>query len=119
MFDTVQSKVMLALAVPVIILSQREQFSMTKLFTHIFVYLSLAYNADCLVVGNCKLWAWGSLLFPLIQTIGYMFYTTELDVQPPVRFPTLRVTREAAEAAEATEAQQPVATETVEAYRSL
>jgi hypothetical protein len=90
MFESVQSKVLLALAFPVIFLSQKEQFSMTTLLTQLIIYISLAYNADCLVTGRCKLWAWGSILFPLIQTIGYLFFNNNLDLNTPVRLPIPR-----------------------------
>lgn len=90
MFESPQSKVVLALALPVIILSQREKFSMVKLLTQLILYVSLAYNADCLVNGRCSLWAWGSILFPLIQTIGYLFFNNKLDIQTPVRLPVPR-----------------------------
>lgn len=90
MFEAPQSKVVLALALPVIILSQREKFSMVKLLTQLILYVSLAYNADCLVNGRCKMWAWGSILFPLIQTIGYLFFNNRLDLHTPVRLPMPR-----------------------------
>jgi hypothetical protein len=90
MFESPQSKVVLALALPVIILSQRAKFSMVTLLTQMILYLSLAYNADCLVTGRCNLWAWGSILFPLIQTIGFLFFNNKLDLQTPVRLPLPR-----------------------------
>ena len=90
MFESSQSKVVLALAIPVILLSQREKFSMVALLTQLILYVSLAYNADCLVSGRCKMWAWGAVLFPLIQTIGYLFFNHKLDLRTPVRLPVPR-----------------------------
>ena len=90
MFESAQSKLVLALAVPVILLSQREKFSMVNLLTQLILYVSLAYNADCLVTGRCKMWAWGSILFPLIQTVGFLFFNNKLNLNTPVRLPMPR-----------------------------
>jgi len=90
MFESPQAKVVLALALPVIILSQREKFSIVTLLTQLILYVSLAYNAECLVTGRCGLWAWGSILFPLIQTIGFLFFNSKLNLQTPVRLPIPR-----------------------------
>lgn len=90
LFESTQSRLLLALALPVIILSQRMKFSMTTLFTQIILYLALAYNADCLVSGQCKTWAWLVILFPLINTLGYLFFVDKLKLNAPVEFPVPR-----------------------------
>lgn len=91
LFESTQSRVLLALAIPVIILSQRMKFSMTTLFTQIILYLALAYNADCLVSGQCKTWAWLVLLLPLINTLGYLFFVDQLQLNAPIQLPVPRV----------------------------
>lgn len=94
MFESLQSKVILGLAVPVVILTQRQSFDMVKMLTQILLYLALAYNAECLVTGRCKIWAWLSILFPLIQTIGFLFFTNTLELDAPIRLPIPRINRQ-------------------------
>jgi hypothetical protein len=91
LFESTQSRVLLALAIPVIILSQRVKFSMVTLFTQIILYLALAYNADCLVTGQCRTWAWLVILLPLINTLGYLFFVDKLKLDAPVQLPVPRV----------------------------
>lgn len=91
LFESTQSRVLLAFAIPVIILSQRVKFSMVTLFTQIILYLALAYNADCLVTGQCKTWAWLVILLPLINTLGYLFFVDKLKLDAPVQLPVPRV----------------------------
>jgi hypothetical protein len=91
LFESTQSRVLLALAIPVIILSQRVKFSMVTLFTQIILYLALAYNADCLVSGQCKTWAWLVILLPLINTLGYLFFVDQLQLNAPIQLPVPRV----------------------------
>lgn len=81
---------LLLLAIPVVLLTQKQQYDITKLMTQLVLYLALAYNADCLVSGRCKLWAWLMVLLPLIQTIGYLFFVPKLDLQAPIRLPPFR-----------------------------
>jgi hypothetical protein len=90
LFESPQSRILVALAIPVIILSQRIKFSMVTLIGHILLYLALAYNADCLVSGQCRLWAWIAVLVPLINTIGYLFFIDQLNLRPPVQLPVPR-----------------------------
>lgn len=90
LFESTQSRVLLALAIPVIILSQRVKFSMVTLFTQIILYLALAYNADCLVTGQCRTWAWLVILLPLINTLGYLFFVDKLKLDAPVQLPVPR-----------------------------
>lgn len=85
-----QSKLLLLMALPVIVLTQRSQYSMTKLMTQLILYLALAYNADCLVTGRCKLWAWIMVLLPVVQTIGYLFFVPRLGLRSPVQVPAFR-----------------------------
>jgi uncharacterized membrane protein len=87
LFESVQSKAMLFMALPVIVLTQMKKFDITQLFTHLILFLALAYNTDCLVEGRCRIWAWVSLIFPLIMVIGYLFFSRPLEVPPPVRIP--------------------------------
>ena len=90
LFASRQSRVILLLALGVIILSQREQFNMLKLFTQILLYLALAYNAECLVNGKCNVWAWLSVIFPLVSAIGYLFFVNYIDIRSPLRIPVPR-----------------------------
>ncbi len=90
LFESPQSRILLALALPVIILSQRVKFSMVTLLTQIMLYIALAYNADCLVSGQCRTWAWLVILFPIINTIGYLFFVDKLELNTPIEFPTPR-----------------------------
>jgi hypothetical protein len=90
LFESPQSRVLLAVALPVIILTQREGFNMVTLIAQMLLYLSLAYNADCLVSGECRLWAWAALIFPLINTIGFLFFTDKLNLPAPVSVPIPR-----------------------------
>jgi|JI10StandDraft_1071094.scaffolds.fasta_scaffold19629_3 hypothetical protein len=91
LFESTQARVLIALAIPVIILSQRLKFSMVTLFTQIILYLALAYNADCLVTGQCKTWAWLVILLPLINTMGYLFFVDKLKLDAPIQLPVPRV----------------------------
>ena len=90
LFESPQSRVLLALALPVVILTQRQRFSLVTLIAQVLLYLSLAYNADCLVSGECRLWAWAALIFPIINTIGFLFFTDKLNLNPPVLVPIPR-----------------------------
>ena len=97
LFESLQSKVMLGLGVPVILITQIRSFDMTQLLTQLILFLALAYNTDCLVVGRCHAWAWLTLLFPLIMVIGFVFFSAKLNLQPPFRIPTTTVTHDAQE----------------------
>lgn len=90
LFESSQSRLLLALALPVIVLTQRTRFNMVTMIAQVLLYLSLAYNADCLVSGDCRLWAWAALLFPVINTIGFLFFTDKLNLNPPVLVPIPR-----------------------------
>lgn len=87
LFESTQSKVLVALAAIVIVVTQKRAFDMTKLLTQIILFFALAYNTDCLVSGRCRTWAWMSLLFPIIMIIGYLFFNRELNIPPPIRIP--------------------------------
>ena len=88
LFNSTQSKVLLFFAVPVVILTQMQHYDIVKLFTQLLLFAALIYNTDCLVVGNCNIWAWLSLVFPVIVIIGYLFYRQPLTLLPPIHFPT-------------------------------
>lgn len=94
MFDAIQSKIIVGIGVLAIILSQRERYNFSALITQVLLYFAVAYNADCLVSGRCEWWAWGSVLLPLIQTIGFLFFAKELDIRPPVAIPRPRVMKD-------------------------
>ena len=87
LFESLQSKVVLFLAIPVVFFGQRSGFDMAKLFSQILLFFALAYNTDCLVNGRCKTWAWLTILFPIIMVIGYLFFGNDLNIPPPVRIP--------------------------------
>jgi hypothetical protein len=87
LFDSTQSKVMLFLGVPVILLTQMKAFDIMKLLTQLILFVALAYNTDCLVEGRCRTWAWLTILFPLIMVIGYLFFSRPLGIPPPIRIP--------------------------------
>jgi hypothetical protein len=89
LFQSVQSKVMVLLAIVVIVVTQYRGFDMTKLLTQMLVFLALAYNVDCLVEGRCRAWAWITLAVPIIVIIGYLFFNQKLDLDllsPPFPF---------------------------------
>jgi len=87
LFESTQSKVMLFLGLPVIFLTQMQAFDITKLLTQLILFVALAYNTDCLVEGRCRIWAWLTILFPLIMVIGYLFFSQPLSIPPPIRIP--------------------------------
>lgn len=91
LFESTQSKIMIGLAIPVIVLSQKRQFDMTTLLTQLILFLALAYNTDCLVNGRCNVWAWGTLLFPIVMVIGYLFFSRPLDIPSPILIPTTEI----------------------------
>jgi hypothetical protein len=72
---SMQSKVILIIAIPFIILSQMIQFNLYSLVLNSITFGFIAYNANCLVYGNCEIWAWISILFPIIVSllITYIF----------------------------------------------
>jgi len=85
-----QSRLLLALALPVIILSQRKKLSVFNFFAQILLYLALAYNADCLISGQCRVWAWLAVIVPIINTLGYLFFTDNLNIESPIDVPVPR-----------------------------
>lgn len=89
-FKSLQSRLLLALALPVVILSQRKKLSVFNFFAQTLLYLALAYNADCLISGNCRVWAWLAVLVPIINTLGYLFFTDDLNIEAPIDVPVPR-----------------------------
>ena len=90
LFESPQGKLMLLLAIPVIIVTQLRGFDVLRLLTQLTLFVALAYNADCLVMGNCKIWAWLALVFPLIMVTGFLFFKQpELNIPPPIRLPLI------------------------------
>jgi len=89
-FKSTQSRLLLALALPVLILSQRKKLSIFTFFAQIVLYLALAFNADCLVTGDCRRWAWIAVIVPIINSLAYIFFTDSLNVEAPVDVPLPR-----------------------------
>ena len=81
-FDTLQSQIVLGLSIPVVILTQRDTFSLIGLLSQILVYATIAYNADCLVKGNCQTWSWISVAFPILYSVMYIMFWDRLVLQP-------------------------------------
>jgi len=81
-FDTLQSQIVLGLSIPVVILTQRDTFSLIGLLSQIIVYATIAYNADCLVKGNCQTWSWLSVAFPILYSVMYIMFWDRLVIQP-------------------------------------
>ncbi len=84
-FDTIQSQIVLGLAIPVVILTQRDNFSILGLMSQLIVYLAIAYNSDCLIKGNCDSWSWLSVVFPILYSVMYIMFWDRLVIMP--RFP--------------------------------
>lgn len=101
LFESIQSKVILFLAIPVIYFGQRAGYDMTKMISQILLFFALAYNTDCLVSGRCVTWAWMTILFPIIMVIGYLFFNNKLDIPPPVRIPVPTMREQTSETTQA------------------
>ncbi len=90
LFYSSPAKIMMMMAIPAIIVTQLHQFSTYALVMQLLMYFFVAYNAECLVEGNCKLWAWISISFPVIYTLLYIFFGSQLSLTPaPPRPPTI------------------------------
>lgn len=90
MFYSRQAKSMMMLAIPAIIVSQLYNFNTYSLGMQILMYFFVAYNAECLVEGDCKLWAWISVSIPILYSVLYIFFGNQLSLSPvPPSPPTI------------------------------
>lgn len=89
-FYSKQAKAMMMLAIPTVIVTQLHKFSTYALVMQLLMYFFVAYNAECLVEGDCKLWAWVSVSFPILYSLLYIFFGNQLSLSPtPPRPPTI------------------------------
>ena len=84
-FVSLQAKLIMAMALPVIFMTQRKRFDTLIFVTQLLIYLGVAYNADCLVEGGCGMWSWMSISVPLLYSILYVFFSNRLNLRhrPP------------------------------------
>lgn len=82
LFYSKPAKVMMYLAIPVILVSQYSQFSSLNIITQTLVYMTIAYNAECLVEGGCDLWSWISVALPIIYSLLFIFFGSQLGLEP-------------------------------------
>lgn len=72
LFYSKPAKTILYLGIPVILLTRLAKGGSVKMITQILLYLSIAYNAECLIEGGCKTLAWLSILLPIIYSISFI-----------------------------------------------
>lgn len=90
LFYSTPAKIMMLVAIPAIIITQLYQFSTYAFIMQLLMYFFVAFNAECLVEGNCKLWAWLSISFPILYSLLYIFFGNQLSLSPsPPRPPTI------------------------------
>lgn len=85
LFYSKPAKIMMYLAIPVVLVTQFYNFNTLSILTQFLVYLTIAYNAECLVEGGCDLWAWLSVALPILYSILYIFFGNRLNLSatPP------------------------------------
>ena len=85
MFDfitgTLQAKCMFIMGTISIFITQLHQFNPTSLLFSVFMYLGVTYNANCLAKGGCQVWAWITLIVPIIATI--LTIANAMSPKPP------------------------------------
>lgn len=85
LFYSLPAQIMIYLAIPVIIVNQYTEFNTFNVVMQVLVYLTIAYNAECLVEGGCDLWAWLSVALPIIYSLMFIFFGNKLGLSatPP------------------------------------
>ena len=82
LFYSKPARMMMYLAIPVILVSQYGKFSSLNIIVQGLVYMTIAYNAECLVEGGCDLWSWMSVALPIIYSLLYIFFGNQLGLEP-------------------------------------
>ena len=85
LFYSKPARTMMMMAVPVILVTQYARFSSYNIISQALVYMAIAYNAECLNEGGCKLWSWISVLLPIVYSLMDIFFGGMLGLKalPP------------------------------------
>lgn len=85
------ARIVTYIAIPVILLSQYSHPSTLGFITQILMYGIIAYNAECLNEGGCEMWSWMSIVLPIVYSVLYIFFGTQLGLvaQPPTPMSSL------------------------------
>jgi len=70
--STLQGKIILGIGLGSLVISQIVHLHFFGIVSHLFIYLAVAYNAGCLVKGDCDVWSWVTLSGPILWTLTYM-----------------------------------------------
>jgi hypothetical protein len=82
LFYSKPARMMIYLAIPVILVTQFTEFNSTSIFIQALTYAGIAYNAECLVEGGCDIWAWVSVLLPIVYSLLFIFFGNQLNLVP-------------------------------------
>lgn len=80
LFYSKPARMMMYLAIPVVLMTQYTQFNTTSILIQALTYMGIAYNAECLVEGGCDMWAWSSVLLPIIYSLLFIFFGGQLGL---------------------------------------
>lgn len=72
MFQSNQSKIILILGIITTSLAQIKKFDIVNLLYTSLLFLAIAYNANCLAVGNCNTLSWIIVMIPIVWCLIYI-----------------------------------------------
>jgi len=90
LFYTKPAKAMMYISIPVILVTQYYNFNVTNIILQSLIYMAIAYNAECMIEGGCDMWAWLSIIVPILYSLMYVLYGRRFNLLSTVPSPILQ-----------------------------
>lgn len=77
-----QSKILLGLSLLSLVVSNIVHFSAVSVVLQLLVYMFLAYQTNCLVMGGCQTLSWLSIILPVLIAVIHIVVVVRSRQEP-------------------------------------